>query len=186
MAAPADMKTTNLSGKFYMNKTLSDPTDDILTLQGLSWFTRKAIGLATITLYVKHYTSTDSIEHIDIDQTLTGGIKGTTESRVLDWAAREHSDHIFGRVNGRSRRIQLSEIDDEFLKTGWMSDMAEQGLVESDVTSEDNDWAARQIWGFEEIDGEKKYVRHLVLKTMKRGDELKKKLVYDYIGPLDE
>jgi len=52
--------------------------------QGISWVTRTLISVATITLDIKHYTE-DCTEHIDIDQTATGGIKGTTENRILDW-----------------------------------------------------------------------------------------------------
>lgn len=32
MAAPATVTLQNLSGKFVMNKTLSDPTDPVLSL----------------------------------------------------------------------------------------------------------------------------------------------------------
>ena len=32
----------------YQNKSLSDDIDALLALQGLSWFTRKAIGFATV------------------------------------------------------------------------------------------------------------------------------------------
>ena len=52
--------------------------------QGIGWMTRKLISVATITLDIKHYTE-EGTEHIDIEQTATGGIKGTTENRILDW-----------------------------------------------------------------------------------------------------
>lgn len=55
-------------------------------MQGISWFTRKAIALANLMLDIKQYRDDDGVEHIDIVQTLTGGIKGTTENRTLDWA----------------------------------------------------------------------------------------------------
>lgn len=71
---------------------------------------RKAIALATITLDVREYVE-DSVTHIDIDQTATGGIKGTTEKRTLDNEEREHHDHIFGTVKGRSRFLNLDELD---------------------------------------------------------------------------
>jgi hypothetical protein len=58
--------------------------DKILQLQGVSWFKRTAIANATITLYVKHYKDDEGVEHIDIDQALTGGIGGSTELRSLD------------------------------------------------------------------------------------------------------
>jgi len=62
----------------HKNKTLSDDTDAVLALQGVGWWTRKAIGLATLTLHTKQYEK-DGVTHIDIEQTATGGIKGTTE-----------------------------------------------------------------------------------------------------------
>jgi hypothetical protein len=57
---------------------------------------------------VKEYTEPDPatskpIIKVDIAQTLTGGISGTTEKRVTDWSDRTHSDSIFGTVTGRSR-----------------------------------------------------------------------------------
>lgn len=57
----------------------------MLTLQGIGWIVRKAISIATITLDVKQYRDDEGVEHIDIEQTATGGVKGTTENRTLDW-----------------------------------------------------------------------------------------------------
>ena len=79
------------------NKTLSDDTDEILRLQGISWFMRKLIASTTLTLYVKHYKD-DKGEHIDIEQIGTGGFKGNYEQRILDWSDRATSDRVFGDV----------------------------------------------------------------------------------------
>lgn len=54
--------------------------------------------------------------HIDIDQVATGGIRGTTEKRITDWAEREHSDHIFGTVVGQSRLVRGSKGEDGKLR----------------------------------------------------------------------
>jgi hypothetical protein len=67
------------------NHTLSDSVDKILTLQGISWVTRKIINNATITLDIKHYKDDEGAEHIDIIQTLTGGITSSPEYRTLTW-----------------------------------------------------------------------------------------------------
>ena len=32
------------------NKTLSNPSDPLLAIQGMGWLTRKAIGMATVTV----------------------------------------------------------------------------------------------------------------------------------------
>ncbi|KAI0068315.1 hypothetical protein BV25DRAFT_1846248 [Artomyces pyxidatus] len=182
MAAPPTITTLDLSGTYVMNKTLSDDTDEILRLQGMGWFKRKAIRLATLTLTVRHY-SEEGVEHIDIDQTLTGGIPASTEIRVLDWQPREHEDPNFGHVLGKSRRIKVEDIENEFLKTGWLPDTVEHGTINSYVESHTeksgSSWAAEQVWGFEEINGERRHVRHVAF-TGPGGERINVRLVYDH------
>lgn len=40
------------------------------------------------------------------------------------------------------------------------------------------------MWGFETINGERRYVRHVVLTCPNRGKRVERRLVYDYSGPL--
>ncbi|KAL4896754.1 hypothetical protein BDV59DRAFT_171416 [Aspergillus ambiguus] len=114
MAAPAEASIKNLNGSWTMDYTLSDPSDPLLTLQGMGWFLRKAISLAYITAEVKQYADEKDpqISHIDIKQYVTGGIEGTTENRTTDWQTREHQDHIFGRVEGQSKFFRGSKSAD--------------------------------------------------------------------------
>ncbi|TFK77238.1 hypothetical protein BDN72DRAFT_890999 [Pluteus cervinus] len=187
MAVPQSLTNRDLSGIFVMNKTLSGSTDELLRLQGVGWFIRKAIAIATITLYVKHYIDADGLEHIDIDQTLTGGIPGTTEKRELDWTERDHKDHIFGAVKGKDRRVKVDELEDDFLKLGWTEDSLEDGLIqsysESDTARSGTSWIANQTWGFEMIQGEKRHSRHVKF-TGPGGEDIEVTLVYDYLKPL--
>ncbi|KAI9866563.1 MAG: hypothetical protein M1813_001115 [Trichoglossum hirsutum] len=193
MAAPETVNMKALSGVFVMNKTISDDIDSILALQGISWLVRKAISYATITLSIKEYDEklddSSSVTHIDIDQTATGGFKGTTENRILDWTPREHSDHLFGELTGKSRWRKLEEIggdekDAEYLSTGWLDEVKETGLVESYVVSDEGGWTARQIWGFEEFEEKRYYARHVIVK---KDEEVKyAKLYYDFIKLQDE
>lgn len=132
------------------NKTISDQsTDQILTLQGVGWLKRKAISYGTLTLTIKHYKDDAGVEHIDIDQTLTGGIPGTRETRTLTWTERENEDHIFGHVIGKSRRVKAEELGEEFLKKNWTSDTFEHGVVqsyvESDTPKSGTSWIANQV-----------------------------------------
>ena len=80
----------------------------------MSWFLRKALPYATVTLHVKEYADSENplVYHIDIDQVITGGITGTKESRTLDWEERSHVDTIFGTVHGRSRMFRGAKGDD--------------------------------------------------------------------------
>lgn len=80
------------------NKDLSDDSDEILRLQGISWWMRKVIANITLTLYIKHYKDDDGVEHIDIRQVGTGGFEGNKEDRMLDWTDRATEDPVFGPV----------------------------------------------------------------------------------------
>lgn len=142
--------------------------------------------MATVTLHVKQYLDEVPTTHIDIVQTLTGGIQGTTELRTLDNTERSHNDHLFGDLKGRSRWVTLDQsgIDDSFLKDGWLEG-AEEGEdgkrhIESWVINEGKGWEAQQIWGFSVLDGKRYYVRRVVVT--KGGEVLKARLVYDWQG----
>ncbi|EGO05177.1 hypothetical protein SERLA73DRAFT_174144 [Serpula lacrymans var. lacrymans S7.3] len=187
MAAPPNVTTTDLSGRYLMNKSLSDSTDEILRLQGVSWFKRRAIATFSLTLTVSHYKDDDGVEHIDIDQTLSGGIPGTREERTLNWESHPNYDDVFGAVFGKSRRVQLEDVDDEFLKNGWTADTAEHGgiqsYVESDTSKSGKTWTAEQIWGFEDKDGVRRYARHVKFTSSDRKEgPILAHLYYDYLG----
>ncbi|KAE9367748.1 hypothetical protein N431DRAFT_416569 [Stipitochalara longipes BDJ] len=188
MAAPPEVTLKDLTGEWVMNKTLSDDTDAVLALQGINWWTRKAISFATVTLHTKQYTDDSSVTHIDIQQTATGGIKGTAELRELDWTERSHEDHIFGNLKGKSRWLTIDhpEITDGFLKEGWIEGEEENAgpngerHIESAVVNEEKGWSAVQIWGFAIIDGTRYYTRRVVVT--KGSEVLKVRLVYNWQG----
>ncbi|KAL6310491.1 hypothetical protein BKA93DRAFT_883386 [Sparassis latifolia] len=181
MAAPQTMNTLNISGKYVMNKTLSDDSDDILRLQGVGWLIRKTIRITTLHLYCKHYVS-ETVEHIDVDQTLNG-IKGTAENRTFDWTERLDYDYVFGATVCKSKRIRIDELENEFLKTGWLEDTKEHGglfTVEySDTEKSGKTWIAEQVWGFEEVNGERRHTRRIAFSGPKE-EKLHTRLVYDY------
>ncbi|KAF2261832.1 hypothetical protein CC78DRAFT_619026 [Lojkania enalia] len=199
MAAPADKTIKSLDGKWVINKSISDSPDSVLALQGISWLTRKAINLATVTLHIKSYQappdgspSDPPVTHFDISQTLTGGLSGTTEKRNLDWKWRPHSDWLFGDLRGRSRWTTFDELKKEnagkgsleedavFLCEGWMEGAE---VVESFVESEKG-WTGWQVWGFVEVGGERRHARRFVVR---KGESVERiRLVYDWAGKLDE
>lgn len=58
---------------------------------------------------------------------------------------RPHKDYLFGELTGQSRRVQLEDVQDEFLKKGWLeAEAREDGLIESFVVSV-NGWSVRQV-----------------------------------------
>ncbi|KAK4192792.1 hypothetical protein QBC35DRAFT_483397 [Podospora australis] len=194
MAAPASKTIGDLNGKWVMNKSQSTPVEPGLALQGVGWVTRKAVGMATLTLTVKQFTAPPSppaepsggaVTHIEIEQTGTGGLKGSTEKRCLDYNFRDHSDWLFGHVKGQSKFIAASDISDAHLKQGWLEGAEEatgpngETHILSHVESYDAGWTATQIWGFQLVDGVRKHVRNIVVA--KGSERVELKLVYDFI-----
>ena len=166
MAAPPEKTVNDLSGKWTMvgasrcssrsradqaqNKTLSGDFDGILAFQGIGWLTRKAIGLATVTLHITQYTK-DGKVHIDIIQKVTGGINATPEFRIFDWQERPHKDGVFGDVKGRSRFVKVADMESgfggeekEFLGQGW-DEAADVPKIESYVVNDGAGWTAIQV-----------------------------------------
>ncbi|KAI0788529.1 hypothetical protein C8Q75DRAFT_807740 [Abortiporus biennis] len=188
MAVPAEMTTLDISGRYHMNDGLSDDTDEILRLQGLGWLLRKALALSHLYMKVKHFKDQNGIERIEIDQTLSGGIPGTTEIHPLDWKDACHEDHIFGAVYNKARRVHLEdEIKSPFLRAGWTDDVEKFGAINtmavSDPSKGGKKWVAEQVWGFALINGERRHTRHVAF-VGPNGEVVNAKLVYDYQGPL--
>lgn len=159
----------------------------MLALQGISWFLRKGISAASISLDVNQYEappkppheSTEIFTHIDIEQ-VAAGLSGTHEKRTLDDFWRPHSDWLFGSVKGRSSWVSLDEIEDEFLKSGWLTEGDGKCFVKSYVESQDSDWVATQIWGFQTVGGVRRYVRNIVLTKGKERAQVR--LAYDFVS----
>lgn len=201
--------------------------------QGMSWLTRTAISYATLTLQVHQYSDaeTPTVQHIDIEQIATGGIKGTSEERITDWTGRPHTDHIFGTVEGRSQLVRGAkdgadgadggkvrpnievntkigrEEDDvkvkRFLRGEILADGSEsegfqveelgqelgdgEGLwLQNFVVNQDEGygWTAEQIWGFETVQGERRYTRRFAVA--KDDQYVLVRLVYTFLKHRDE
>lgn len=174
-------------------------------MQGVGYLTRKAIGFATVTLAVKQFmgphtppsTTEGECVRIDIAQTATGGIKGTTENRCVDGESRTHSDWLFGTVDSKSY-FTTDDVRDAVAKHGvegasadylagnWLEDESEKtgpdgaAHLVSVADNQKDGWIAVQVWGFQTIGGERRYARNIVLK---KGDkEVEMRLVYDYVA----
>jgi hypothetical protein len=69
------------------------------------------------------------------------------------------------------------------LKRGWTQDVVEADeLIDGVVESLNHDWVARLACGFEEIKGERRFVRRTVVT---KGEQVRfLRMVYDFKGPL--
>jgi hypothetical protein len=169
------------------NKTISDDTEPVLSLQGVGWLKRKAIGLATITLSISEKVE-DGTTIIDIESTGTGGIQGTAEHREVNWTEREHEDHVFGPIAGRTKWLDNKGADwdalDSFQKDGWLDEKVGpngEPHIYTIAVSKTNGWTAIQVWGFTELNGLRYYTRKIVVT--KGSEVIKVRLLYDFAGP---
>jgi hypothetical protein len=168
----------------------------------MGWMLRKTLSFAKVTIHIHEYTDSENPElyHLDGHSVITGGIQGTKEARLLDWVERDHKDHIFGKLVGRSRHfvgINALEVqtkvgnpeDDarvakflagETLVDGSKSEgyTDEEVYLQSFVTNADDGWTAEQIWGFEIIDGQRLHTRRVVVA--KAGKVEMARLVYTF------
>jgi hypothetical protein len=183
------------------NKTLSDSPDPVLALQGVGWLTRKAIGVATVTQHLKQTPTTGEdgkpTTHIEIEQLVTGGVKGSTESRTLDWQYRGHTDWLFGTLQGRSRYNTLKAIQEEhagkpneeedvkYLSEGWLPETLDGEIVESFVDNDGAKWTGWQVWGFAQINNERKLTRRFAIRRKNKADVVRIHLTYDWVGSLE-
>ncbi|KAJ3520864.1 hypothetical protein NM688_g9099 [Phlebia brevispora] len=180
MAVPATMTTLNLSGKYTQNKALSDDTEEILRLQGVSFMTRKALGMTTLTVTLTH-TKDGDVEKVVTEQVLSGGVGASTEERILDWEARPYENKLFNKTTGKSKRVKLDEIEEEYLKGGWAPAAQEHGVISIWAEGVEVEWVTNAMWGLEEVNGEVRYVRRVHF-TGPKGEKVQARIVFDYVG----
>lgn len=72
------------------------------------------------------------------------------------------------------------------MKEGWLEGEVEKAgpegeyHIESLAVNDEKGWTARQIWGFAEVDGQRYYVRRVVVS--KGSEVLRVRLVYNWHG----
>ncbi|THU83698.1 hypothetical protein K435DRAFT_765673 [Dendrothele bispora CBS 962.96] len=193
MAVPADFNVFKIRGKFAINRSLSGPMDTMFRLQNLSWVTRKALGLVSVTAHITYTPPADSSDssngagRIDVVPYISGGFKWSVDSRPLDFSSQEVSNPILGKMVYRSRKVRLSEVKEEdewladgkcgLLKEGWEDGSESDEFVHSNVKGKG--WVQDEVWGTMNIDGEKRFVmRYRIVNDA--GEAVDLKLVYDY------
>jgi hypothetical protein len=166
----------------------------MLELQGVPWLKRKIILIATVTISIKEYVDSNGVTHIDLEQTATGGIQGTTELRTLDWSETSHEDHIFGTLTSRNRWVaDLKSCESgnggplhTFLTEGWLEEKVGpngEGWVQNWATNKKDGWTAEQVWGFTLINGQRYKTRKIIVT--KGETVLPVTLAYEWKGKPD-
>jgi len=177
MATPDSVTTTNISGVYLMDKKLSDSSIPVLKMQKIPWIVQQAVNYSTITVKLKQYTDDAGVVHVDQEQ--VSSVATQHEPRELNGVRGEREVQFWGKVKGYNKYTKLAEVDDEFLKEGWLD--ADGDFIESYTESATDTWTAKQVWGFAEIQGERRHCRRVVAKRP-GSEDIKIRLVYAYQG----
>lgn len=152
-------------------------------MQGVNWLTRKVITMSPIILTMRQSVDAKTgLTHLDIDSRPESGLPGTTEERVLNWEPVEVDSALFGKLRGRTRWVQPSELVDEneYLTAGLEKDGSDDGrLIQMYTEFLAISAVTTQVCGFETVNGARYHTRRIVAR---KGDEVVKvRLVYDYL-----
>ncbi|GAB1740932.1 hypothetical protein NU219Hw_g6002t1 [Hortaea werneckii] len=177
MAAPASVTIKDMTGTYTLNSKQSDSSQATLKMQGVGWLVRQAVQYSTITLHMKQYTDDKGTVHLDQESISTGNVS-SVENRELNGEWGERENKIWGKVKGTTRFRKVSELDDDYLKEGWNQETLDGEVIEAVNESCTDTWTAVQIYGFGNIDGQRKHIRRTVAKKGKQVEKIT--LVYDY------
>ncbi|PNS14962.1 hypothetical protein CAC42_2191 [Sphaceloma murrayae] len=173
MSVPSGISIRKLDGTYEFNKKESDGDDKMLELQGIGWIMRQAVKHSGVTLNVHTKVDEKGVTHVDIETIASGGYKHW-EYRPADGEPREFEEGAYGTIKLRSRFVDVSEVQNEFLSKGFSGEVF--NTYSESVGLKGDQWKANQVWG---IDNDtKKYTRHI---HFQRGPEvLKITKVYDF------
>ncbi|KAL9058471.1 MAG: hypothetical protein Q9162_001767 [Coniocarpon cinnabarinum] len=164
MAAPKEKSLQDLSGKWKM--------------QGFNALMRSAIAHAPVYLDISQGSQGSSTKY-NIDQSTTANIPAVKEEWITDWEFRESKDPVMGKVKAKAKWTEPKDVEDgDFLAGSWLDEGKEQ--IEAFVESPEGGWTAHQIWGFEELQSQRMFVRRVVVKKDQQVEKVK--LIYDYQG----
>ncbi|KAF1983837.1 hypothetical protein K402DRAFT_465708 [Aulographum hederae CBS 113979] len=167
MAAPDSIGMQNITGSYTMNKDLSDDNESILSLQGVGFLMRKAMKIGTLTLNVTHTIDEDGNHTLATTAVPSGGFKGHTSARKLDGKQMQQKDFLFGECDVVPGVSKPSELEDEWLKEGWVEDL----VFEETVENKKGGWKNHNCSGFRIVNGQKHYCNRSRVTTEKGKNE---------------
>ena len=159
-----------------------------------------------MTAWIKHFKERGR-EYLEIEEMFHKKNSMTTERYTLDGMPLEFNDVCGRPAVSRGWRIRTTDIQDQFLRRGWANDFSShsaiytraEGYVQGDLGRR---WVEEQVclmgtpfsgdcaqdlsqtMGFQDIGGDRRFVRHIKFTT-ERGEVVEARLVYDYCEGVD-
>ncbi|KAI1362324.1 hypothetical protein F5Y08DRAFT_312432, partial [Xylaria arbuscula] len=184
MAAPSEIDITDVTGRWSLNRGLSDSLDPFFTLQGIPWIIRKVINFASLELqYIKDSPSdTNTAPSFAFKQTVRPGGFDTNNRYVIDGEKRTETVPIFGEVTMHAKYLDRDEVTLEQTFGRGIEGDAEKDVALLEVTeSAGMGWRGETLWVFETINGEHRLCKYNIIR--KNGQTATAKMVHDYLGP---
>jgi len=122
------------------------------------------------------------IATLHVTQVVTPGSITSEHTYVLDSRPQETTHPIFGKLEVASRFLTVAEIEDADVRAKLEAVKEPQPLMEEKATNPTGGWVTTSVWGFEEIEGERRYIRYTVTKKGDKEERLR--LVYDFVREL--
>ncbi|KAI0854673.1 hypothetical protein F4860DRAFT_522739 [Xylaria cubensis] len=185
MAAPNEIDISDVSGRWSLNRGLSDSLESCFALQGIPWIVRKVINFASLELqYRKDIPPDDAVAapSFAFKQTVRPGGFDTSNRYIIDGKSRTDTVPIFGEITMHARYLNRDEVTaEQTWKWGVEGDAAENVAILEVVESKNMGWKAETLWIFETINGEYRFCKYNIIT--KGEDRATAKMVHDYIGP---
>lgn len=95
------------------------------------------------------------------------------------------SEELAAHVGPDGEARKTGVVEDDFAARDWLEGEEEKGgplgetHILNHVESLDAGWTALQVWGFQNVGGERRYVRNVVVA--KDGTFVNFKMVYDWV-----
>lgn len=140
--------------------------------------------MVAVTVVFKQWVDEATGEtRIYIENKPSSGLPPNFEDRTLNGEPNQVTHTLFGNIRVQTKWMSAQELNkvDEYLAKGFESS---DKLVYSETEHVDQGLTTYQAFGFQEINGERRHARHIVVK---KGEQaVRATLAYDYLGPRAE
>jgi hypothetical protein len=119
----------NISGKWALSRTLSTDPEEMMLLQGLNYFLRKAARFGSMSILFEHDTKANP-QVINLTVIPPAGFGKESRVRTLNGEKMEDYHYIFGTNYVLWDTAKKTDaLDEYFLDEEWIGD----GLIQEDI-----------------------------------------------------
>ncbi|KAL8754895.1 MAG: hypothetical protein Q9184_004963 [Pyrenodesmia sp. 2 TL-2023] len=177
MATPESVDILDVTGRWSLNRMLSDSLEDTFAL---------VINVADLQFSFQQDLpeTEDSPARFTVKQTIRPGGFDSSNEYILDGKARYDTVPIFGEVTATNSYLTEDGLttEDTLSRTIEPANGQQQQVIGilKITTGVHTGWTSRTVWGFERIDGGKYLCKYAT--TTKDNQKATARMVFDYPG----